>query len=463
MEKKILSSFILGLLLLQILLVTSCEQKEQVNSNTEEILSKTLFDNDSAKADLLAQYIAETVDQYDFKLKRSIEEKDIAFESIHRTIGTYCAPCHYKGGNAPFSLTTYSSIKKRAKAIKDALLSNLMPPWKADNSYNQYHNSQAMPDSLKEQIIHWINQGAKAESTSKNEINYSLLEKPTIVLSPSLPFTLRSNEDDYVCNIIDPKFEIETYVEAFTFESDNIDIIHHYTLFADTTGKYLDSKNNWSCKKDSIFKHMDLIDTWAKGIRFIKYEKGLAYRFPKETKFLLQTHYSGYGNKGKSESCTMSLYTSSEKPINEVKWSVLNKTDIFIPANKTQTDDITWKLTESVTLLGVVPHMHYLGQKMEIFAISPEGKKLPIVFIPDWSYTVQSKYMLKEPLFIPEGSMIYTNVVYDNTSNNPEQPNDPIKDVIYAQSSYDEMLAIGFYYVQNGQNNLPEPTVIFIK
>lgn len=422
------------------------------------------FDNDSAQQALLDSYLAEKKNQFEFKLSQS-EVGPIDFETIAPLFRQYCTSCHRSGGNAPFQLSTFPDIKKRAKAIREALVSAIMPPWRADNSYNQYHNSQAIPDSLREKMIHWVDQGTKKSiEIPEEQLVDKNSEQADVFLRPTDPFTLHSNKDDYVCNIIDPQFDKETFIKAFIFQSDNINLIHHYTLFVDTTGNFLGNTGNWSCKRDSIFTHLALVDTWTKGIIPIKYAEGLAYRFPKSSKFLLQTHYSGYGNKGKSESCTMSIYTTKEKPKHIVKWAVTNNNDIFIPANTIQKESSTWDIEEDIILLGVVPHMHYLGQKMEIFALTPEGKKERILFIEDWSYVVQNKYMLAKPITLPKGSKVYTNVVYDNTDENPEQPNHPVRDVTFELSSYDEMLAVGHYYISSSTIiGVPDKTVEFIK
>lgn len=464
MKNKIIAGFQFFLVLFVLLYHYSCHQDKINEKEISNDVRENQLENEKVHSALMATYKKEKRTDHYFQFVENKKWIDLTFQDVLPIIQSYCMPCHHKGGNAPFSLTSYNSIKKRSKAIEEALLKNIMPPWRADRNYNQYQNSPDLPDSLRTKLIQWIKSGSMInEKLDVFPTTYSMKSKPDLNLEATDTYTLSSNKDDYVCHIIDPKFEEETFVRAFTFSSTNISMVHHYTLFVDTTGEVLSDKKTWSCKTDPITLNLQLIDTWAKGIRFIEYAKGLAYRFPKKSKFLLQTHYAGYGNKGKSESCVMSLYTIKSKPSYEVNWMVLNKTDIHIPANTVKTEESKLVLDKAITLLGVVPHMHYLGKKMEIFAIKPNGEKERIVYIPDWSYVVQNKYMLKKPIALPEGSIIYTCVLYDNTNDNPEQPNHPIRDVVYNQSSYDEMLAVGYYYL-NGfvDNHFPDTSVIFI-
>ena len=46
----------------------------------------------------------------------------------------HCQGCHRPGEIAPFSLLTYNDARPWAKAMKNAVLSEQMPPWMAGTS-----------------------------------------------------------------------------------------------------------------------------------------------------------------------------------------------------------------------------------------------------------------------------------------------------------------------------------------
>lgn len=89
-------------------------------------------------------------------------------------------------------------------------------------------------------------------------------------------------------------------------------------------------------------------------------------------------------------------------------------------------------------------------------AVLPTGQVNSLVYIGDWDYMLQTKYMFSEPIALPVGTTLILNAVYDNTDQNPEQPNWPIKDVVFGQSGTEEMLILTLYHVQgkvvDGQN-----------
>ncbi|MGB3586366.1 MAG: cytochrome c, partial [Tunicatimonas sp.] len=91
--------------------------------------------------------------------------------------------------------------------------------------------------------------------------------------------------------------------------------------------------------------------------------------------------------------------------------------------------------------------MHTLGQSFIAYAITPAGETIPLVRINDWDFNWQSTYVFREPLTIPERSIIYAEGAYDNTSNNPENPNVPPKTVTYGWNTTDEMMNLIMYYL----------------
>jgi hypothetical protein len=49
-----------------------------------------------------------------------------------------CTKCHNPNGIAPFSLTSFENIKKRAKTIAFVTVNRMMPPWPADPNYTHF-------------------------------------------------------------------------------------------------------------------------------------------------------------------------------------------------------------------------------------------------------------------------------------------------------------------------------------
>jgi tetratricopeptide (TPR) repeat protein len=89
--------------------------------------------------------------------------------------------------------------------------------------------------------------------------------------------------------------------------------------------------------------------------------------------------------------------------------------------------------------LSVYPHAHYLASRMEGWARLPSGERRWLLRILDWDFNWQDQYRYREPVFLPRGSVITMRYVYDNSDQNPQNPNSPPRRVRYGPSSTDEM------------------------
>jgi hypothetical protein len=70
----------------------------------------------------------------------------------------------------------------------------------------------------------------------------------------------------------------------------------------------------------------------------------------------------------------------------------------------------------------------------------PDGKEEILVDIPEWDYNWQETYWLKNPLKVKMGTKFVIEAVYDNSSKNPNNPNNPPKAVFVGEQTTNEML-----------------------
>ena len=97
-----------------------------------------------------------------------------------------------------------------------------------------------------------------------------------------------------------------------------------------------------------------------------------------------------------------------------------------------------------------------LGKSWEIYVTTPTSDIIPIIKINDWDFDWQSFYYPEYLLPIPAGSVITATCVYDNTTDNEDNPNDPPDWVFPGQSTNDEMFFIPFDFVNymEGDENI---------
>jgi hypothetical protein len=112
-------------------------------------------------------------------------------------------------------------------------------------------------------------------------------------------------------------------------------------------------------------------------------------------------------------------------------------------------------LTNNVSILSVFPHMHLLGKTIKSFGIKPNGDTLKLIDIPHWDFHWQDFYFFQSIQKAPIETTIYGSGIYDNTSNNMHNPNNPPINVTAGLNTSDEMFLVYFHYMlyQNGDEN----------
>ncbi len=428
--------------LLFFLITTSLHSCEHSNQSDESLVENEI---QAAKiAALLKEYL-EATPQSDVSLPvAAFESVALTYANVAPIIQENCLFCHKPGGNAPFSLKGYQNVKKRAGVIREVLSKKIMPPWMADYDYVDFFNAPQITNQERAMLISWIDRGCPNLTTegipqTVKEPQVSI--QPDLVLSRTEQHIVTSNGDSYQCFVYDPQLEEDQYLSGIEFVSDNPEVIHHLMLYLDTTQVIGGERDCWDCKNDGIVNRLLPIQSWSKGMRPFILNRRLAYRIPAGARFILQTHYGDENNKGRAESSTLKLYFT-DTPEETVDFAIINKFDIHYRAHEVTTETISYYAEDSISLIGIVPHMHFLTKKIESFAITPQQEVIPLLKISHWDYLWQGQYIYRKSVLIPKGSTIYCNIVVDNTANNPTQPNDPVRDVYYKTNSNDEMLVL---------------------
>ena len=408
--------------------------------------------SDSAKSDLLVwimsrkmikEYESENQRYHEGNAPQVYQDSVYYYSDVEPIIAQNCIFCHNENGNAPFDLTGYVNLKKRSPVVKLVLKERIMPPWLADYHYSDLFNAPAMTDHERSVVITWIENGCEKGNIDHYPQAAGALEFESPDLELVLPqrHTVTSDDDTYQCFMYEVKVNEPKYLTGVEFLSDNPEVIHHMMLYLDTCGIIESNVNSWNCKNDGVVNKLFPIQSWSRGMRPFRLNNKLGYRLKSGDRFLLQTHYGDEGNKGRKERTTLRLHFT-DSVVSPVNFEILNKLDILYPPDTIMVEHMVYEVKDSISLLGVIPHSHFLVRKMECFAITPDNRQIQLLRIPDWDYLWQGQCMFRHPQIIPKGSTIYFFELIDNTERNPYQPNDPVREVRYATNSNDEMFTV---------------------
>jgi hypothetical protein len=117
---------------------------------------------------------------------------------------------------------------------------------------------------------------------------------------------------------------------------------------------------------------------------------------------------------------------------------------LVIPANTVRTFNQQYTVPLGATITAIGPHGHLICRSLKSWAVKPGGEVVPLIDIPEWDFRWQDMYPFRSPIFLPAGTVIHSEGVYDNTAANPSNPNNPPQLVHAGEATTDEMFLFFF-------------------
>lgn len=394
-----------------------------------------------------------------FKKQVPTFEKDIA-----PIVYGNCTKCHNPNGIAPFSLTNFENIKKRAKTIAFVTVNRMMPPWPADPNYTHFVGESLLSQNQINLIQDWVKTGCEpgdlAKAPKAPEYKYkSFLGKPDMVLTYKDTVFIKGNYIDQFYLMKFP-FELEkdTIVSAVEFVPGNKKAVHHVNghiiqydegkrsdIYA---GKYI--LNSASTEAEQVYKELDVANddgsypvltqsavNYLPGVLPTVYPEGLSgYRLKKKGAFLFKDIHYGPSTRDTFDVSIINVFFAKKMPgriTRELQMGTLGVTDIepplVIPPNEIKKFITKAKINKDISLLTINPHMHKLGKSFWAYAITSAGDTVPLIRIRKWNFNWQYFYTFKKMIKIPAGSTIIVEGVFDNTIHNKNNPFHPPREV----------------------------------
>jgi hypothetical protein len=119
-----------------------------------------------------------------------------------------------------------------------------------------------------------------------------------------------------------------------------------------------------------------------------------------------------------------------------------------------------YTFAQDAKILTLTPHMHYRGKDFAYTLHTPDGESRELLRVSNYDFNWQTAYEFEEPVVVPAGSRLHCVAHFDNSPDNPANP-DPTRNVTFGNESYDEMM-IGFvdYIVEEGVRPISTDPVV---
>ncbi len=422
------------------------------------------------------------------------QKKEITFsEDVAPVIHQYCSRCHQPDEAAHFNLITYDDVVKRANQIKYMVKTRKMPPWQADPTYSHFANELVLSDEQINLIVNWIDNGMPiGDSTKEYSVKtlqpYLNFGEPDLIIRVPKIKLKGNNKDLFLVMKIPFELPQDTFVKAIEFVAGNKKSVHHVNTHLiqydeDKKSNLFDGNyylNQDQANSTTIHKQLNLLNddgtyapmipsvsNYLPGALFSFYPQEIGgYKLKKKSAFYLNDMHYGPSTEDAEDSSYYKIYfspTPPKRPVSEFQIGTLGIADVepelIIPANEVKTFHIKATIPNDISLISIVPHMHLIGKKYLAYAIKPSGDTIPLIRINDWDFRWQYFYQFKKLVFIPRGTTIYVEGVYDNTRFNPNNPFSPPQEIRERNGSMkttDEMFQLIVTYVpyQKGDEDI---------
>jgi hypothetical protein len=349
-----------------------------------------------------------------------------------------CQECHRPGEIGRMPLGTYEQVRPWARAIREAVVSKRMPPWSADPQYGKFRNDLSLDAAEIATLANWADRGAPAGNPADAPPPRRFAEgwraaMPDAVFEMPVDFEVpASGEIDYQYFTVPTSFTEDKWVEIAEVRPGAPDVVHHAIVMVRPPGT-------------GYYRWGEYLAGYAPGMLPQTWKPGYARLIPAGSDLVFQLHYTSNGRAARDRT-RIGLVFAKSPPQYRIRAMRASTSSFAIPpgAPDHRVESST-AVHEPSALAGMRPHMHLRGTAFEFRAVFPSGETRILLRVPRYDFNSQPYYYLEEPIELPRGTRIECTAWYDNSPNNPRNPN-PNATVYWGEQSWDEMM-IGWFDV----------------
>lgn len=356
-------------------------------------------------------------------------------KDVEPIVQAHCQGCHRPGEVAPMSLLTYKDVRPWAKAIRAAVASGKMPPWSPDPHYGKFSNDLSLRAEEKEKILAWVDAGApkgkSAEAPPPRVFPQGWnIPQPDIVFEMPDVFDVPATGTlDYQFIPVATQFTEDKWVQMVEVRPGDSSVVHHAIVVVNTGNA----------------RSEEYLGGYAPGMLPQIWQPGQARLVKAGSTLIFQMHYSTNGKPAHDRTRIGLVF--AKQPVTEriVAMQSMPPSLAIPPGNPNYRVDGMALLPREAKLVALRAHMHLRGKSMTFRAVYPTGETETLLDVPHYDFNWQPYYYLETPKVLPRGTRIETTAYFDNSANNPFNP-DPAALVSWGPQSWDEMM-IGWFDV----------------
>ncbi len=384
------------------------------------------------------------------------------YKDVLPILQDHCQSCHRPGEVAPMPLVTYDQTRPWATAMAHAVGMKMMPPWFADPRYGHFANDASLTDQQIATIAAWATAKAPAGDphdapSPRNWARGWNIPQPDLVVTMPTPVPIPpQGQIEYTYEIVPTHFTEDRWIQMSEFRPGSPAHVHHAVVYIRPPDSQwlrhapIGRPFTASTLSDPIEQRQahettsDLLLVYAPGSSPDQWQDGMAKFVPAGSDLVFQMHYTTNGTSD-ADQTSIGLVFAKTPPRQRVITLQLNNHALIIPPGA---DDfraqVQGTLPHDATLLSLFPHMHLRGKRFEYDIVHDDGT-VEVLLRVNYHFHWQLSYKLAEPRLLKAGTKLRAIAWYDNSKNNPHNP-DPTKTVTWGDQTSDEMM-VGFFDV----------------
>jgi peroxiredoxin/mono/diheme cytochrome c family protein len=422
------------------------------------------------------------------RVREAQNDCDVTYSNqIARIFQERCIECHRPGQIGPFALQSYDDAVGWSEMIDEVVRDGRMPPWHPEPGVGHFLNDISLTQDEKDLIYKWVAAGAPQGDPKDLPAPKEFPEgKWMIPGGPDAVFHITDEPVDvpaegtveYRYYVVDTGFKEDKWVKVAEALPDNRGVVHHIIVFMKPPGRALFGSGGGrqgaaSQTSDDNLRAADgetagkenaedarrrtgrgaargeasfgMLCGFAPGTRPYVLPDGMAKLIPAGSQLVFQMHYTPNGSPQKDRSSVGIKFCDPSEVI-KYRVATANATNALF---KIPPGDPNYKVESERTyggdalLISVFPHMHLRGKSFHYELIYPDGRKETVMNMPRYDFNWQTSYVFSEPVKLSKGTTMHCTAYFDNSADNPYNP-DPEIAVRWGDQTWEEMM-IGWF------------------
>jgi hypothetical protein len=379
----------------------------------------------------------------------------------------HCIACHRGGGIAPMSFETYEAARRYAYLIRNVTQDKAMPPPFSIPLVGRVTNDPSLTPAQISTLATWANLNSPrgdsrdAPGLLPDTAPWSIPKPDLIIKMPQPVAIAATGKLDYVYEIVPTGLTESRWIqvaEVLPFLRANLLQImvvirrpgSHWLRHAPAGTPFTSA--TLTSSKDRRWSDDDILIVYAPGSSPQQFPPTMGKFIPAGSDLVFCAQYITNGVAGSDQS-SVGLVFSKQPPSQRVITLALEDRRFTIPPNAPEYRvEAQGVLRRDVVLLSFSPLLHLRGKRFEYDVIqAPSGgqdnlnPKMETLLRVNYDLRWQTSYPLSQPRSLKKGTEVRAVAWYDNSPNNPHNPN-PNASVNWGDQPQDEMLG-GFFDV----------------